>query len=120
MKPSPTDGSVLSEARQEALFSDLLGAIRACSSVYSRPTFGAPWSARLEGDATHFHYVTSGTCWLQVRGMPEATSLSQGDFVVVPRGGQHVMCDSLGTPSVDSFELVNTHGADRSGVFRAG
>ena len=120
MKPGPTHGNVLSEARQEALFSDLLGAIRACSIMYSRPTFGAPWSARLEGAATHFHYVTSGACWLQVRGMPEATRVNQGDFVVIPRGRQHVICDSLGSPPVDYFELLNAHGADASGAFRAG
>ena len=120
MKLSHAGGSVPSEPWQEALFSDLLRAIRARTSVYFRPTFGAPWSARLEGVVTHFHYVTGGTCWLQVRGMPEATRLSKGDFVLVPRGRQHVMCDSLATPPVDYFELVNAHCADRSGVFRAG
>ena len=109
-----------SEPWQETLFSDLLRATRARSSTYFRSTFGAPWSARLEGVVTHFHYVTSGTCWLEVRGMPEATRLSKGDLVVVPRGGQHVMCDSLATPPVDYFELINAHGADRSGMFHAG
>jgi AraC-like DNA-binding protein len=120
MKPSQTAGSIFSEPWQESLFSDLLQAIRVRRSVYFRPTFGAPWSTRLDGVVTHFHYVTSGTCWLQVQGMPEATRLSKGDLVMVPRGRHHVMCDSLDTPPVDYFELVTAHGTDRSGAFRAG
>ena len=112
--------NILSEPWQEALFSNLLQAVRVRSSLYFRPTFGAPWSARLEGAVTHFHYVTSGVCWLQVHGIPDATRLSTGDLVFVPRGRQHVMCDSLGTPPVDYFELVNAHRADGSGAFRAG
>lgn len=112
--------SVRTEPWEEALFSDLLQAVRVRSSLLFRPTLGAPWSTRFEGVVTHFHYLTSGTCWLQVHGMAGATRLSAGDLVVVPRGRAHVTCDSLGTPPVDCFELVNAHCPAGSGAFRAG
>jgi len=112
--------SSLREPWQETLFADLLQSIRVRRSVCFRPTFGAPWSSRLAGTVTHFHYVVSGTCWLHVGGMPEPTRLCAGDLVVVPPGRPHTICDSLGTPSADFFELVNAHGADSSGALRAG
>jgi len=112
--------SAFSEPWQQALFSELLQAIRVRRSLYFRPTFGAPWSSRLEGVVTHFHFVVSGTCWLQVRGMSEATRVTTGDLVLVPRGRPHLMCDPLGARPMDFFELVNTHGTDKSGALRAG
>ena len=105
---------------QETLFAELLQTIRVRRSVCFRPTFGAPWSSRLAGTVTHFHYVLSGTCWLHVGGMQEPTHLSPGDLVVVPRGRPHTICDSLGTPPTDFFELVSAHRPDGSGAIRAG
>ena len=112
--------SILREPWHETLFAELLQTIRVRRSVCFRPTFGAPWSSRLAGTVTHFHYVMSGTCWLHVGGMPELTRLCAGDLVVVPSGRPHTICDSLGTPPTDFFELVNAHRADGSGAIRAG
>jgi len=89
-------------------------------SVYFRPTFAAPWATRLEGSVTHFHVLVRGGCSLSVRGTPEATRLSAGDLVIVPRGKQHVLCDPPGTPPVDFFELARAHAKDQSGNFSAG
>jgi len=112
--------SVFSEPWQEALVSDLLRSIRVRHSVYFRPTFAAPWGTRFDGTVTHFHFVLRGACWLSVRGLPEATRLMAGDFVIVPRGKSHVMCDPPGTPSVDFFELARAHAIDESREFSAG
>ena len=112
--------SILREPWQETLFADLLQTIRVRRSVCFRPTFGAPWSSRLAGTVTHFHYVMSGACWLHVGGVQEPTRLCAGDLVVVPPGRPHTICDSLGTPPTDFFELVNAHRADGSGAIRAG
>jgi AraC-like DNA-binding protein len=111
---------VFREPWEEALFSDLLRSIRVRHSAYFRPTFAAPWGVRFEGAVTHFHFVVSGACWLSVRGLPEATRLTAGDFVIVPRGKPHAMCDPPGTPSADFFELARTHNVDQSGAFSAG
>jgi AraC-like DNA-binding protein len=103
-----------------ALFSALLQSIRVRKSIYFRPTFGAPWSSRLDGATTHFHFVVTGACWLQVPGSSEATRLTTGDLIVVPRGRQHVLCDPLGTRPRDFSELVNKRGGDQSGALQAG
>jgi AraC-like DNA-binding protein len=54
-----------------------------------------------------------------VRGTPEATRLTAGDLVIVPRGKPHVMCDPPGTPPADFFELVRSHDLDAAGGFTA-
>jgi AraC-like DNA-binding protein len=111
---------VIREPWEEALFSDLFRSIRVRHSAYFRPTFAAPWGVRFEGTVTHFHFVLSGACWLSVRGLPEATRLTAGDFVIVPRGKPHALCEPLGTPSADFFELARAHNVDDSGAFSAG
>jgi len=109
--------SVLNEPWDQALFSDLLRSIRVRRSLYFRPTFAAPWGVRFEGIVTHFHFVASGTCWLRVHRMPVAIRLTAGDFVLVPRGKPHVLCDSPGTPALDFFEVVRAHDLDETGGF---
>jgi AraC-like DNA-binding protein len=112
--------SVFREPWEEALFSDLVRSIRVRHSVYFRPTFAAPWGVRFEGAVTHFHFVVSGSCCLSARGLAEATRLTAGDFVIVPRGKPHLLCDPPGTPSADFFELARAHNVDESGAFSAG
>ena len=112
--------SVPDQPWQQVLFSDLLRSIRVHRSAYFRPTFAAPWGTRLGGTVTHFHILVSGACSLGVRGMPEATRLTAGDLVIVPRGKQHVLCDPPGTPPVDFFELARAHSMGQSGDFSAG
>ena len=112
--------SALREPWEEDLFSNLLRSIRVRHSVYFRPTFAAPWGIRFEGTVIHFHWVVNGSCWLSVRGMPEAVRLTAGDLVIVPRGKPHVMCDPPGTPPADFFELTRAHKLDEAGRFSAG
>jgi AraC-like DNA-binding protein/mannose-6-phosphate isomerase-like protein (cupin superfamily) len=112
--------SVFREPWEDTLFTDLFRSIRVRHSAYFRPTFAAPWGVRFEGTVTHFHFVVSGTCWLSVRGLPEATRLTAGDFVIVPRGKPHALCDPPGTPSADFFELARARTVDESGAFSAG
>jgi AraC-like DNA-binding protein len=123
MSFSGTVGSPVSvpvEPWEEDLFSDLLHAIRVRRCLCFRPTFAAPWAYRFKGTLTYFHFVTSGSCWLEARGDSEAMQLGAGDFVVLPRGRTHVMSDPHGTRPRDFFELVRLHAVDRSGAFRAG
>jgi AraC-like DNA-binding protein len=75
---------------------------------------------RFEGIVTHFHFVVSGTCWLRVHRMPVATRLAAGDFVLIPRGKSHVLCDPPGTPAVDFFDVARAHDLDETGGFSTG
>jgi AraC-like DNA-binding protein len=64
--------------------------------------------------------VTSGRCWIELRGLPDPVQLSAGDFVVVPRGTAHVILNPSGTRPVDFFELVKARAPNADGVFSAG
>ena len=112
--------SVSVKSCEESLFSDLLNAIHVRRCVCFRPTFAAPWAVRFKGIVTHFHFVGSGTCWLEVRGAGGAMQLDADDFVIVPRGRQHLMSDPHGARPTDFFELARLHVIDPSGAFRAG
>jgi len=102
------------------LFSDLLQSIRVRRSACFRPILAGPWAFRFKGTVTYFHFVVSGTCWVEVRGESGATHLQAGDLVVVPRGRAHLMSDSPGTRPTDFLELVRRHAVDGSSPFRAG
>jgi AraC-like DNA-binding protein len=112
--------SVAVESWEETLFCELLQSIRVRRSVCFRPTFAAPWAFRFKGTVTYFHFVASGTCWLDVRSGCGPVQLGAGDFVVLPRGRPHLMSHLPGTRPTDFFELLRLHAVDRSGALRAG
>jgi mannose-6-phosphate isomerase-like protein (cupin superfamily) len=86
------------------LVCDLLRGIRLKSAVAFWPEFRAPWGVSVERDWAVFHIVVQGHCWLQVRGMAQPVKLSEGDFVVVPRGQFHTLSDLPSTP-VATFSI---------------
>ena len=105
---------------REKLVADLLQSVHLRSSVYFRPELGAPWGFSLSDHGTAFHIVAEGKCWLQVAGATPPVKLVEGDFVVVPRGDKHTMCDSAASTIVDFFDLAKRSAPDDKGVFRAG
>ena len=102
------------------LFADLLQSVHVRSSVYFRPELGAPWAFSVADRGTTFHIVADGSCWLQVTSATQTIELVAGDFVLVPRGDAHIMCDSAASTVVDFFELAKRSSPDNKGVFRAG
>jgi AraC-like DNA-binding protein len=88
--------------------------------LYFRPQFRAPWGIRVARNCVVFHIVDHGDCWLEVNGVAEPIWLSEGDFVVVPRGDAHIMRDRPSTTAEDFFDLVKTHRFAENPTFRAG
>jgi AraC-like DNA-binding protein len=117
---SGSAASTTADSSGKELFADLLHSIYVSRSRYFRPSFRAPWSCWLDGSFTAFHVVTRGTCWIQMRGLPKPLRLSAGDFVVVPRGTQHVVLSTPGTEPVNFFEVVRQRAPNGDGVFSAG
>ena|SRR5215469_6872616 len=79
------------------LFADLLQSVDLQSSIYSRAELRAPWGFSINDIGTVFHIVVQGNCKLEVKDVAKPVELAAGDFVVVPRGGVHVMRDSDAT-----------------------
>ena len=91
---------------REVLFTDLLRSIRLRASFYFRPELRAPWGLSVADHGTVFHIVAEGHCWLQIKGLLKPVELTAGDFVVLPRGDAHSMCDSPASPIIDFFDMV--------------
>jgi AraC-like DNA-binding protein len=105
---------------REVLFSDVLQLVRFRTSHYFRGELGAPWGLGVADHGAVFHIIVEGKCWLQLKGIPRPVELSAGDFVLLPRGDVHSVCDSPASPIVDFFDAIKRNPPDDRRVFRAG
>jgi AraC-like DNA-binding protein len=106
--------------QRNVLFAGLLRSIRVSSSVFARPELSAPWGFTMADEQAAFHIVTRGSCTLSLNGTAESVALAEGDFVVLPRGGTHVLRDAPSTTPIKLDGSLKTRGRDPDGVFRAG
>jgi AraC-like DNA-binding protein len=121
MLPNEAPNMILTRPEQrDALFSGMLRSIRVRSSVFARPELSAPWGFSMADEQAAFHIVTRGHCTLSLEGATEPVALDEGDFVVLPRGGTHVLRDARTTVPVKLDGLLKTRKRDPDGVFRAG
>jgi AraC-like DNA-binding protein len=102
-----------------ALFTEILRSIRVRGSVFARPELRAPWGLRVDDAQAAFHIVTRGRCRLELDGA-EAVELSEGDFVVLPRGGAYVLRDAPSTRPVRLDAALKSRNRDGDGIFRLG
>lgn len=93
---------------------EALHLLRMSSVFYSRAETRAPWSVALPQmkDCLMFHVVSSGRCWLQVKG-EEGRYLQTGDFVLVPHGEGHLLASEPGLASVNLFDLPRQQVSER-------
>jgi AraC-like DNA-binding protein len=108
------------DAPRKALVADLLRSIRVRSSVFARPVLSAPWGFEIVDEEAAFHIVTRGRCSLSFGPTGDVVALSEGDFVVLPRGGAYVMRDAPATTPVRLDRSLKARNRDPGGIFRAG
>jgi AraC-like DNA-binding protein len=73
------------------------------------------------GFFSHFHVITSGSCWLQLQDGSAPVALEEGDLVlVIPRGSGYQLCDDLRTPPIPLTELVGNSRGGLRAVIRHG
>ena len=83
--------------------SEVLEAIRLTPVVFGRFELSTPWAVRFPaGHALAFYVMARGSAWMEVPaerpgGQPAVVALSAGDVVLLPRGPEHVLRDSLGS-----------------------
>lgn len=72
---------------------DLMEFVRAQGAAYYLKTLTPPWGVAVEQheDLWRFHLVLAGSTWIKVSGATDSIHLKSGDFVIVPRGVQHVL-----------------------------
>jgi AraC-like DNA-binding protein len=85
--------------QQRVALDGILSALRVQSTVFCRSELRAPWGFAVKPrDASVFHILVSGSCWLQVEDGPDAVELTAGDFALLAKGSGHVVRDDPSSP----------------------
>lgn len=116
------------------VLTDILDGVRMHSLVLGRSDMSAPWSVRVPMSGKEpppekfappdlpqilkemgpppppgggFYAMTRGSCLLSVDGIEKPITLTQGDLVVLFQNRDHIICDSLESPPVSLFNLLD-------------
>ncbi|ETI62863.1 AraC family transcriptional regulator [Sphingobium sp. C100] len=87
--------------------SQLLSLLKPQSYISSGFHAGGQWSVQF-GDQSHLikcYAVVSGSCWLQIDGVPDPLALEEGDSFVLPSGQPFRLASDLDLPPVAASEI---------------
>lgn len=100
---------------------EALHSLRMSGVFYCRSEFTAPWALDLPlmKSFLMFHVVTSGRCWLEVRGAARRL-LRAGDLVLVPHGEGHRLTSEPGVGAAKLFDLPRELVSERYEILRHG
>ena len=104
---------------RETLIAELLRSVRLRSGRYLRFSLGAPWGINIGDSGPIFHIIAEGNCWLNTEGVVSPIELTEGDVVLVPRGGAQTIGDAQTSTVIDSFSFVGD-GPLKPSVLRRG
>jgi AraC-like DNA-binding protein len=95
--------------------------LRMSGVFYCRSEFTAPWALALPvmKDCLMFHVVTSGRCWLEVKG-EEPRLLQPGDLALVPHDAGHRLSSEPGVRAAKLFDLPRQLVSERYELLRHG
>ncbi|WP_207477258.1 AraC family transcriptional regulator [Arenibaculum pallidiluteum] len=87
--------------------SQVLSLLKPQSYISSGFHAGGEWSVQF-GDQSQLikcYAVVSGSCWLQIDGVPEPLTLEEGDSFVLPSGQPFRLASNLDLPPVPASEI---------------
>ena len=104
------------------VLADVLDSLKLRGRFFCRCELSAPWALGFgAGFFSHFHVITSGSCWLQLQDGSAPVALEEGDLVlVIPRGAGYQLCDDLRTQPIPLEELVGNSRGGMRAVIRHG
>jgi AraC-like DNA-binding protein len=89
------------------VLADVLDSARLRGRVFCRGEFSAPWCLGFAAtNASHFHVIERGHCWLQFNGTADSVRLEEGDLLLVMRRKAYQLSDDPATPPVPLTDLV--------------
>ena len=107
----------LNEQVADDVVSDVLTSLHVRSTVYCRSELRAPWGFGIRArDASVFHLVTEGRCWLEVDGVDEQVELAAGDMVLLMTGRAHRMRDDPASSVEWLDEILSRVPVERSSM----
>jgi AraC-like DNA-binding protein len=95
--------------------------LRMSGTFYCRSELTAPWGLELPAMKgwLMFHVVSSGRCWLDVKGA-EPRLLHRGDLALVPHGQGHRLASERGIAAARLFDLPREQVSERYEILRHG
>ena len=100
---------------------EALQSLRMSGAFYCRSEFTEPWGLDLPAmdNCLMFHVVTSGQCWVEVKGA-KRQRLQKGDFTLLPHGQGHVLRSASKAKAAPLFDLPRELRSERYEVLRHG
>jgi AraC-like DNA-binding protein len=99
---------------------EVLHDFRLSGSYYCRAELRAPWGLDISGRCgARFHFVAEGGCYLR-GGSAGPLALAGGDFVLLPRGGSHILSDAPGGDALPPEALVKEMIGQNAALVRHG
>lgn len=94
--------------------------LRMSGTFYCRSELSAPWGLAMPPmkDCLMFHFVTSGSCWLEAG--TGRRCLEPGSLALVPHGAGHVLLSEPGAAAADLFGLHRENISERYEILRHG
>lgn len=94
--------------------------LRMSGTFYCRSELSAPWGLEMPPmkDCLMFHFVTSGSCWLEAG--TRRCRLHQGSLALVPHGMGHVLLSEIGAVPARLFDLHRENLSERYEILRHG
>jgi AraC-like DNA-binding protein len=82
--------------------SDILDSLSLTGQFYYRACLNSPWGIAIpeEGATIRFHYAVQGDCYISAGDAPPI-HLQQGDLMLIPGGGEHILTDIRDREPVD-------------------
>ena len=114
--------SEYSEHQGRDVLADVLDSLKLRGRFFCRCELSAPWALGFgAGFFSHFHVITSGSCWLKLDDGSAPVAMEEGDLVLVmPRGAGYQLCDDPRTPPIPLAQLIGTSQGGLRAVIRHG
>lgn len=95
------------------VLNEVLQAVRLRSAIYCRATMTGNWGFRVaQRDHARFHFVKTGSCWIEVDGAKDGQYLMAGDLVILTSGQRHSLRASPDSPVEDLVDLLKRYPLD--------
>jgi AraC-like DNA-binding protein len=89
------------------VLTSVLNTLQFKGQVFCYGKFTAPWAIRMKRkQCAHFHVFERGQGWIELEDSGVETLANNGDLVILPRGGPHILKDSRKTKAVNMDRLL--------------
>lgn len=100
------------------VLNEVLEAVRLRSAIYCRATMTGDWGFRVaQRDHARFHFVKTGSCWIEVDGAKDAQHLKAGDLVILTSGQRHSLRARPDSPVEELVGLLKRYPLDEKRNF---